>query len=65
MIVAAMGNHLDVVKILLQENANVEHKDVYYLTALSHAASVSGAYKICELLIGHGALVNIAYGYGL
>ena len=62
---AAMGNHLDAVKVLLQENADVEHRDVHNLTALSHASSIYGAAEICELLIGHGALVNVAYGYGL
>lgn len=51
---AARGNHWEVMQVLLDRKADVNHIDRRGRTALHHAA-MYGAAKACEILMDHGA----------
>lgn len=54
---AAGYNHLEVVKLLLENGADIEAKDKGCLVPLHNACSY-GHYEVAELLIKYGADVN-------
>eukprot|EP00004_Rigifila_ramosa_P011637 TRINITY_DN2491_c0_g2_i1.p1 TRINITY_DN2491_c0_g2~~TRINITY_DN2491_c0_g2_i1.p1 ORF type:complete len:473 (-),score=102.15 TRINITY_DN2491_c0_g2_i1:636-2012(-) len=57
---AAYGSKVDVVRKLLQEGADAKAKDSNGVTPLHLAAEYNPNATICELLIQHGAEVNVA-----
>ena len=60
LIKACLGEHVDVVKILLEEQAELEITDAEKKTALT-AAVVKGSDEIVELLLERNIPANIHY----
>lgn len=58
---ACSGGRYEVVEILLNRNANKEHRNVSDYTPLSLAAS-GGYTNIIKLLLSHGAEINSRHG---
>ena len=50
--------HVEVVKILLENDADIGCKDRHHFTPL-HAASASGQVSVVKVLLDHGAKVSI------
>jgi ankyrin repeat protein len=57
LIYAAWKGHVKVVRVLLEDGANVDTANAYRSTAL-HAAAESGHLDVCRLLLDWGAKVN-------
>ncbi|XP_064640623.1 ankyrin-1-like [Lineus longissimus] len=57
---ASINGHLDVAKILIENNANIEFLDCFRRTPLYCAFSCKSV-KVARLLIAHGADVNFEY----
>ena len=54
-----IGRHLDTVKILLENNADINHQDIFGFTALTHAC-LNEDEKIVEILLEKNADPNIS-----
>ena len=54
-----IGRHLDIVKILLENNAIINHQDIFGFTALTHAC-LNEDEKLVEILLEKNADPNIS-----
>jgi ankyrin repeat protein len=58
-----MNGHLAVVRVLLEDGADVQRACRYMETAL-HRAAINGHLEVCRLLLDYGAEVNTLSGGG-
>jgi len=60
---AAIHNHKEIIKILIDSGSNIDAKDNLYMTPL-HLAALGGHKKIVKMLINSGALINLINLHG-
>jgi len=61
---AVINNHYDIVKILIDNNADLKQVDANGATALTHAVSAKNDTRIAHLLIDAGSDINHKDNFG-